>query len=505
MARSKTTKQSTVLESYNPATGEPLGSVPVTSPDEVAESLALARRAQRRWASLSPGERGARLKEFSKILLREADDVCARISAENGKTRQEALITEVLPTVDLINYYGKRADKFLKPKKIPLHLFKHRGSYIHYVPRGVVGIIAPWNFPFAIPIGETICALIAGNAVVLKPSEMTPLIAAYARSAMIRSGLPADLFQIIQGGPEVGKALVEAEPDMICFTGSVNGGRKVAEACGARLIPCVTELGGKAPAIICPDADMERTVSALAWGGFANSGQVCASVERVYAPASIHDDLVNRLVKKVRELRQGDPSSFDTDVGAICLPQQMDVVQELIDDAVANGAVVECGGNADSRSLGYFFEPTVLSNVNQNMRVAREEIFGPVIPIIKVDDVETALEYANDSHLGLTAYVFTRDRRKGRALAEKVEAGTVMVNDVMSTYGMPETPWHGIKNSGIGFVHSEDGLRGMCQMRHVHYERIPGIRRELWWYPYSRKTYQGIMKLMRVAFSKRSL
>ena len=247
------------------------------------------------------------------------------------------------------------------------------------------------------------------------------------------------------------------------FTGSVATGKKVAAACGERLIPCTLELGGKAPAIVCGDADLDRAAQAITWGGFANSGQVCASVERVYAVDAIHDGLVERIVRHTRDLRQGDASaSQDVDIGAMAWDQQVAHVERLVTAAVAAGAQAATGGKRRD-GAGMFFEPTVLTGCTQDMDVMRKEIFGPVIPIMRVQSEEEAVRHANDSHLGLLAYVFTRDRERGKRLAERIEAGTVMINDVLNTYACPETPWGGVKHSGIGRTHSVIGLRDLCE------------------------------------------
>ena len=502
MARAKKGKvKSSEIVSLNPATGEALGSVKNYSAEEVQDAVDRARDAQRAWAAFSFRARKESLLRLRQVIVDHTDELCERISKENGKTLQEALMMEVLPTVDLLTYFAKRAEKVLSPKKISLHLFKHRSSYVHYVPRGVIGIIAPWNFPFAIPMGESIMAFLSGNAVVLKPSEVTPLIAVYAKELFEKAGMPKDLFQVVTGGGATGQALIDSGIDMMFFTGSVATGKRVAEACGARLIPCVTELGGKAPAIVCPDADLERTANALTWGGFANSGQVCASVERVYVPESVHDELLDRVVKKTKTLRQLNPNSFTTDVGAICFPRQIDVAQDLIEDAVNKGAKIRIGGSL-KEGEEMFFQPTVLEGVTQDMRIVREEIFGPILPFVKVKDVNEAIHHANDSHLGLSAYVFTKDRARGRQIAELIESGTVMVNDVMATYGMPETPWQGVKESGVGFVHTDDGLRHMCESRHVHYDRLSPFKKEPWWYPYSEARFSMLKKFMKLLFGR---
>jgi acyl-CoA reductase-like NAD-dependent aldehyde dehydrogenase len=489
-----------VLQVKNPATGEPLGEVAAASADDVRAAVARARAAQVSWGSLPVAERARKVAAFRDELVGRAGEVIDALVAETGKTRLEALGMEVLLVVDLCDYFVKRAARILEPRPIPLHLLKHRRSYVHYAPRGVVGIISPWNFPFSIPVGETLMALLAGNGVVLKPSEVTPLAALKAKELHDACGLPRDLFQVVPGGGATGASLIDAGVDKILFTGSVATGRKVAAACGERLIPATLELGGKAPAVVCADADLERTANALVWGAFANSGQVCASVERAYVHDAVYDELVGKVVEKTRRLRQGLPTA-EVDVGAMTWEPQVAIVEERVRQALDAGAKLLAGGRRRTGG-GLFFEPTVLGDCRQDMDVLRKEIFGPVLPLMRVRTEEEAVRLANDSHLGLLAYVFTKDRKKGERLAERIQAGTVMVNDVLNTYGAPETPWGGVKQSGIGRTHSDEGLRDLCQERHVNIDRL-APRRDLWWYPYSDRTLGLLMKGMRLLFGRR--
>jgi succinate-semialdehyde dehydrogenase/glutarate-semialdehyde dehydrogenase len=284
------------------------------------------------------------------------------------------------------------------------------------------------------------------------------------------------------------------------FTGSTSTGRKVAAACGERLIPCTLELGGKAAAIVCADADVDRTARALVWGGFANNGQVCVSVERVYAHAAVHDELVHKVVELTRTLRQGDPSHApaSVDLGAMTWDRQVEIVEQRVAQAVSAGAKVLCGGRR-GQGPGLYFEPTVLADCRQEMDVMQREIFGPVLPIMKVPDEREAVRLANDSPLGLMGYVFTRDHKKGRRLAERIAAGTVMVNDCLLTFAAPETPWGGVKQSGLGRTHSAEGLRDLCQARHVNYDRF-SLSRELWWFPYQPSFYKQTLRALRWLF-----
>jgi acyl-CoA reductase-like NAD-dependent aldehyde dehydrogenase len=501
MGSAATVTSAATITSINPATGEPLGDVPVMAADDVRAAVAAARAAQRDWAKLSVEARCRKVARFADVLMARAEEVIDVLVREAGKTRQEALGMEIILVADLVRYFAKLAPEMLAPMPVPLHLMKHRASYLHFVPRGVVGVIAPWNFPFSIPLGESLMALIAGNAVVMKPSEVTPLVALKAKELYLDADLPPALFQVVTGRGPTGAALIDAGIDYCVFTGSVATGRKVAAACGERLIPCTLELGGKAPAIVCGDADLDRAAQAIVWGGFANSGQVCASVERVYAVDSIHDALVARIVRQARELRQGDAAQQDVDVGAMSWDQQVAHVEKLVGDAVAAGAKVELGG-ARKPGPGLFFQPTVLTGCRQDMDVMRKEIFGPVVPIMRIATEDEAVRLANDSHLGLLAYVFTRDRERGKRIAERIEAGTVMINDVLNTYACPETPWGGVKQSGIGRTHSIIGLRDLCETRHVNHDRV-ALGREVWWYPYRDSTFRALLRGARLLFGKR--
>src|SRR5687767_479832 len=338
MGSAATSVSAATITSINPATGEPLGDVAIATPEQVRAAVAAARAAQRDWARLSVENRCKRVAKFADVLMTRAEEMIDVLVREAGKTRLEALGMEVVVVADLVRYFTKHAPEMLAPEQIPLHLMKHRASYLHFVPRGVVGIIAPWNFPFSIPLGETMMSLIAGNGVVLKPSEVTPLVALKARELYLAAELPPDLFQVVTGRGPTGAALIDGGIDYCVFTGSVATGKKVAAACGERLIGCTLELGGKAPVIVCGDADIDRAARAIVWGGFANSGQVCASVERVYAVDAVHDALVDRIVRQARELRQGDASgSHEVDVGAMSWDAQVQHVEKLVDSAVSAG------------------------------------------------------------------------------------------------------------------------------------------------------------------------
>ena len=490
------------IKSWAPATGELLGQVRVSTKDEVHAAVARARKAQAAWGVLPIEERCERLYRLRDALVEHADEIVEVVSRECGKPRHDCLSHEVMVTVDLLTYYCKNAARILEPRDIGLHLLKHKKSTVSYAPRGVVGSISPWNFPFVIPMGDVVAALVAGNAVVVKPSEVTPLSLQKAKEIFDATGLPEDLFTVVYGYGETGQALIESGIQKLVFTGGVETGKRVAAACGAHLVPCVMELGGKAPLIACADCDVERTARAIVFGGFVNSGQLCISVERVYAHADVHDHLVARVRDLTATLRQGDPQGAETvDVGAIIFPKQIEVAEKHIADAVAKGAQIVSGGKKRA-GAGQFFEPTVLTGCDHTMTVMTEEIFGPIVPIQKVASEDEAVRLANDSHLGLNAYVFTKNREKGKRLAQRIEAGSVVVNDVLVNYAAAEAPFGGIKQSGFGRVHGDDALRDMCDARHVFSGRVPEPSGDPLWFPYSSKAYRWQMRVMRALFSR---
>jgi succinate-semialdehyde dehydrogenase/glutarate-semialdehyde dehydrogenase len=490
---------STTIRSYAPATGELLGEVPIASRDEVGAVVARARRAQQAWGVLPVEERCDRLIRLRDAMSEHATELVDLLARECGKPKHEALIHELMTTLDLITYYAKHAPKVLAPHELPLHLMKHRRAFAIYKPRGVVGVISPWNFPLVLTMTDTIAALVTGSAVVVKPSEVTPLIIQKVKQIYDSTGLPEDLFGVVQGYGATGQALIESGIQKLCFTGGVETGKKVAAACGARLIPCVMELGGKAPLIACADADLEKTARAIVFGGFANAGQVCISVERVYAHRDIYEPLVRRVKELTQELRVGDPSEDFVDVGAIIFPKQIEVAEKHIADALKKGAELVTGGKRMQRA-GQFFEPTVLAGCTDTMTVMNEEIFGPIVPIQRVDGEDEAVMLSNRSRLGLNAYVFTKSRSRGRKIAERIEAGSVLVNDVVSNYACAEVPFGGVKDSGFGRVHGDDALRDMSERRVVMDDRVPMPARNPLWFPYTAASFRVFLKTTRALF-----
>jgi succinate-semialdehyde dehydrogenase/glutarate-semialdehyde dehydrogenase len=365
----------------------------------------------------------------------------------------------------------------------------------------VIGIISPWNYPFSIPVGDAIAALMAGNGVVVKPSEFTPIVMEKTRALLEEAGLPRGLFGVVQGRGEVGAELIRSGVKMIVFTGSIATGKKVNLAAAEQMIPCVLELGGKDPAIVLPDADLDAAAKRIAWGAFANSGQTCASVERVYVHESVARPFTEKVVALARQLRQGDPNQHDVDVGAMTTQMQVEIVRRHLDEARQRGAQVLVGGEIQVSPEGArFVQPTVLSGTTPEMAIVREETFGPVLPIMTYRTEEEAVRLANDSSYGLSAYVFTKDRAKAERIANQLLAGTVMHNDTLYTHAAPETPWGGVKASGLGRVHGKHALRDFSEIRHVNLERInfPAF----WYYPYSRKAWSTGLRVYRTLLGR---
>lgn len=490
-----------LLPVHNPATDELLEQVPLLTEADLRAALTRARVAQRAWGARPIAQRAAILRRFAKGLAGKGREVAELISRENGKTVQEAFEMEILPVVYLTAYFTDEAERILAPQPIPLKLYRHKWSALEYRPRGVVYVISPWNFPCSIPMGEVVMSLVAGNVVLHKPASLTPLIALKIQALLREAGLPDDCYQVLPCSGSTAFSLIGPGIDYVNFTGSTKVGRRVSERCGRLLIPCSMELGGKDPTIVLEDADLERAANACVWGAFANSGQICASVERVYIPRSRYAELTARIVDKTLRLRQGDPLSPETDVGAMCDLRQLEVVAEQVEGARRDGATIHTGGERPE-GPGQFYPPTVLGDLSDDMRVIQEESFGPVLPLLAYDDLDEAIERANRSNFGLTASVFGRDERRAREVARRIEAGTVMLNEVLYTHAVAETPWAGVKESGTGRVHSDEGLRDLCTAVHINGNRLPTPGSEPTWYPYNPTALAVLEKATRVLAAK---
>jgi len=480
--------QTREIVSVDPSTGEEIGRVPLRDAAEVAAAVSRARTAQPAWAALSYRERARFILRAREIVLAEIEEIAQLISRETGKPITEAMAMEIVPTLDLMHYFAANTERLLKRQRVGLgqYNFMARSSYIVYKPLGVVGIISPWNFPWATPLDEVVMALMAGNAVVVKPSELTPFTALKIAGVFERAQLPDGLFQIVTGDGSTGAALVEAGVNKIMFTGSVATGKRVAEAAAKHLTPVVLELGGKDPMIVLDDANLENAARAAIWGAFCNSGQACASIERCYVHESIADKFIALVTNETRLLKQDKASVAEVDIGAMTNEQQLEIVEEHVADAIDRGAQLRAGGHRLDSSGGWFHEPTVVTGVDHSMKVMRDETFGPVLPIMTFKTDAEAVRLANDSIYGLTASVFTSNIDRGKRLAEKIDAGTVMVNEVVYTHAVAQTPWGGVKQSGYGRTHGGLGLLELVSAQHIHVNALPLIA-DVWWFPYTKR------------------
>jgi succinate-semialdehyde dehydrogenase/glutarate-semialdehyde dehydrogenase len=427
-------------------------------------------------------------------------NVAELITRECGKPLTESLVTELMVVLDTAGYFARNAATFLRPERVPHGnlVGKSKSSHLHFEPLGVVGIIAPWNYPLSTPATQVIPALVAGNGVVLKPSEFTTLCGLKLKEVFERAGLPAGLLQVLPGDGATGAALCASAVDKIVFTGSVATGKRVAAAAAERLLPVLLELGGKDPFVVLEDADPEVVASGALWAGLMNCGQTCISAERFYVHKRLLKPFLDTLVAKCRQLKLGNGLDPDVEIGPMIRERQVRLVEEQVADAVAHGATVLAGGKRSS--LGpLFYEPTVLTGVTHAMRVMREETFGPVLPVIEFEDDDEAVRLANDSEFGLAASVWTRNRARGRSVASRLEAGTVMVNDALSYYGLCEAPHGGMKSSGLGRSHGRFGLREMVRIKYLDEDLLSG-RPKPWWFGYDRKQLANFDNFLRMSF-----
>lgn len=486
------------LVSYDPMTREKVGEVAVHDAAWVDRAVGVAREAQRAWAERSPRERARVLERAAQVMLDESDRLADLVARECGKTHAGALLSDVGPSADALHYIAKVAPKVLS-RRAPVDLdywrLMGRRSYLVARPIGVVGVISPWNFPLFLSMGSTLMALAAGNAVILKPSEVTPLSGGLVGEIFQKAGLPEGLLHVGQGDGRTGQAVVE-RVDKIFFIGSERTGARILAAAAPRLTPCVMELGGNAPALVLRDADLEMTAQGICWGAFFNAGQICASVQRVYVDRQVFDRFTDQLVSRTEALRVL-PDRRGTDVGALTCEMQMRVVEGIVEDAKKEGAKVLTGGRRLTEHAGLFYAPTVLTDVRQGTRFAREEVFGPACMVMPFDDEAEAVRLANDTEYGLTASVWTKDLGRGARLGERIEAGTVTVNDHAVTAGMIQTPWGGHKRSGFGVVGSAEGLYEFAYRRHVHVNRLASRLTPPWWFPEAARLGEGMKQFAR--------
>ncbi|MGZ8676380.1 MAG: aldehyde dehydrogenase family protein [Solirubrobacterales bacterium] len=507
----KAAKPKPALESFNPATGELLGTVETIARREVQSVVDDVAEVQPFWAQLSLEDRARYMRRACDVLLDEIDELAELLSREQGKPLVECYTMELLPTADALKWIADAGPDILGDERLsmPQAFLKTKRSKFVYEPIGVVGVIAPWNYPWSIPFGEVAIALMAGNGVVLKPASLTPLIGERIRTLFEKAGFPEGLVRTVHGGGKIGDALVKSSAGKIFFTGSVSVGYKVGVEAAKRMKGTVLELGGKDPQIVCADADLANAISGAVWGGFANAGQTCSGIERVYVHRDVSERFIEGVVRETERLTVGDPREWTTEIGPMVSEEQAGLVTELVDDALEQGAKrltggpTEVKGTSSSKVMkGSFIAPTVLTGVTHEMRIMKEEIFGPVLPIVTVDSEEEAVRLANDSDFGLGASVWTTDRAKGERMARRIESGMVWVNDHSFSHGACQCAWGGVKDSGLGRSHSKFGFYECVNVKLVSWE--PGWTRDFWWQPYDQDLGQAIRSSALLLYGRNS-
>ncbi len=494
-------KTTTTIVSVNPATLENLGEVEVFSKSQVEETVRKARKAFEMWSQTTIRERIECIVKAKNYLIENSHIFAEFITKENGKPLIEAISADILPVMDLMDHYIKNSHEIPQKENISLGKWSllNKSSYIEYVPLGIIAIISPWNFPFSIPMGQIVTAIITGNTVVLKPSEHTPLIALQMEKIFKHAGLPEGVFNVITGFGETGSNLVSSKVNKIIFTGSVATGKKIMAQASENLTPLVLELGGKDPMLVLKDAPLSYTTSGAVWGAFTNSGQVCASIERVYVHEDIADEFIYEVVRKTKQLKQGFGIDKDNEIGPMISLDQMNIVIDHVESAKSQGAKILTGGERVADLKGYFYKPTVLTNVDHSFKIVKEETFGPIMPIMTYKNEEEMIKTANDCKYGLSASIWTSDIEKAQRIASIIEAGTVTINDCLSSFALCQTPWGGGKESGIGRTHGKLGMMEFLEPRHIHTDKATN-RKKFWWYSYDSNRFTMMNESLKLLF-----
>ena len=457
---------------HSPFTGEKLADLPESTPEDVAKAFDAARAAQALWAQTPVRQRAAVLLRFHDLVLARQAEVLDLIQLETGKARLHAH-EEVQAVAVAARHYGRKAPAYLKPKR-------HTGAVPTLTkvtelrhPRGVVGQIAPWNYPLELSVGDALPAFAAGNAVVMKPDTETCLTALWARDLLIEAGLPAEVFQVVLGeGPVVGPEVVK-HADYVSFTGSTRTGREVAQAAAARLIGVSLELGGKNAMVVLEDADIDKAAAGAVRACFSSAGQLCVSIERLYVHESIADTFLDRFAARTKAMRLGTSLAYGADMGSLAGERQLESVTRHVDEAVAKGAKLVAGGVARPDIGPYFFEPTILDGVEAPMAVCAEETFGPVVSVYRFKTDDEVVEEANSTPYGLNSSVWTKNGSRGRAIAARLRTGTVNVNEgYASAYGSVQSPMGGMKDSGLGRRHGSEGILKYTEAQTVAQQRL---------------------------------
>ena len=489
------------LPSIDPATGRVTAEFERTPVSAVPQLMAQARAAQVEWARLPVEKRCERIAVLKTKIMEAMEVLTEAVVRESGKPRVEAKFADVFVALDTADYFAKQGTVLLRAEKVAHHNLaaKAKRGSVHYEPLGVVAIISSWNYPLAIPMSQIIVAVAAGNAVLCKSSDFTPHCGALIQKLFADAGFPANLVTVVQGGGDVGQALIDAWPDKVFFTGSVFTGKHVAKACAKYLIPSVLELGGKDAMVVLRDANLAAASSAAVWGSFTNCGQVCLSVERLFVEEVVSQEFIQLCVAKARKLRIGPGSDPGNEIGPLIRPQHVQRMEELLANALERGAKVLCGGKARPDLGTNFFEPTVLIGVNNSMQLFQDETFGPIMAIQVVRDAEEALAKANETEFALSASVWTGDTAKGEKFARRLRAGTVMVNDVISAFAIAEAPHGGCGLSGWGRTHGKAGLQEMAHVKYVDVDLLAG-RSKPWWFRYGAELEKAADAFLRFEF-----
>ncbi|WP_354700295.1 4,4'-diapolycopene aldehyde oxidase [Paraconexibacter sp. AEG42_29] len=492
------TTSSTDIPVENPATGEVIAHVPDLGAEEIAAMAVKGRAAQPAWEAMGFEGRGRVLLNMQKWLTDNAERVIRVVMSETGKAYEDAQMADWGYGISAFGFWPKHAPEYLADEnvKTAAKLLAGKKLILRYKPLGLIGVIGPWNYPLANSFGDAVPALAAGNSVILKPSEITPLTSQLLLEGLLECGVPEGVFQVATGRGGAGAALVD-EVDMIMFTGSTATGKKVMAKAAETLTPVSLELGGKDPMIVMADADLDRAASHAVYYSMFNGGQTCISVERVYVEEPVYDEFVAKVMENMKGLRnEVSTGPGATDVGSMTFPPQVDIVERHVEDAKAKGAKVLAGGKRGDKA-GYWYEPTVLVDVDHSMECMTQETFGPTLPIMKVADTEEAIRMANDSPYGLAASVFSKDVVRGEAVARRIDAGAVCVNDALMNYMALELPMGGAKASGLGSRHGAGGIRKYCQQQALLVSRLH-MKHEVHMYPYKK----GTTKLLQRVFAR---
>ena len=481
-----------------PATLEPVAEYPLMSPQEVDNAVKAARMAFSHWSKSAIETRRRILRKAAGILAENAEKYAREIAEENGKTTMDAMLADIFSTAHLLDHYARKLASYLAPVRGEGTIFlPGRKTYYVLEPKGVIGVISPWNYPFTLSAGPAITAVAAGNAVVLKPSSQTTRSGLIVKEIFDLAGLPGGVIQVVTGsGSVTGEALANhPDLDMIFFTGSTQVGYDINVKAAQRLIPVIMELGGKDVAIVTKNADLDRAVSGITWACFTNCGQTCIGTELILVDRAVYEPFTAKLVQAVNGLRLGKACG---EIGAMTMESQYRIVEQQLDDAVAKGAKVLAGGKPAIRHKGRFFAPTILADTTPDMKVRHEETFGPLKCILPFDTIEEALEIANSSEYGLSGAVYTQNQEEGREIARKLKTGSVNINDALITYMLPSLPFGGVKKSGLGRYHGKEGLQAFSDVKSVT-EYWWGLKREVFWYPipsYIETAFPHFMQMM---------